>query len=537
MSELPQSWSRASFDETFSVISDQGRRLPESDYKQQGTFPVIDQGEKQIGGYTDNAALVCHGPFPLIIFGDHTRRVKLVEQPFVVGAQGIKLLGPSTAFSPKFLFYQFPVLELPDRGYSRHFQFVRKLQFITAPLPEQARIVAEIEKQFTRLDDAVAALKHVQANLKRYRASVLKAACEGRLVPTEAGLARKEGRDYEPASELLKRILAERRAKWEADQLEKMIAAGKPPKDEQWKENYRAPEPPDSFDLLQVPTGWTWASIDQLAAEEDYALAIGPFGSNLKVSDYTSTGVPLVFVRNIRTGDFSDDSSKFISQQKAQELRPHGIRSGDLLITKMGDPPGDVCIYPDDRPQAVITADCIKLRLHPFLSSKRFFEMALSSESSQKQILLRTKGVAQLKVSLARFKTVAVPLPPEPEQFRIAAEIERRFSILADAVRELEHQIMRANRLRQSILKRAFVGKVVPQDPSDEPASVLLERIRAERARAQEQKQKTPEATNAASPLDGQRRKPGPPARAAVTRDGLGRRTKKLAQPAKAGKG
>ena len=80
------------------------------------------------------------------------------------------------------------------------------------PLPEQHRIVAEIEKQFTRLDASVAALKRVQANLKRYRASVLKAACEGKLVPIEAELARTEGRDYEPADQLLERILSERRA-------------------------------------------------------------------------------------------------------------------------------------------------------------------------------------------------------------------------------------------------------------------------------------------------------------------------------------
>ncbi len=108
----------------------------------------------------------------------------------------------------------------------------RTVQEIPLPLPprsEQDRIVAEIEKQFTRLDAAVAALKRVQANLKRYRAAVLKAACEGRLVPTEAELARKEGRTYETGEQLLARILKERRAKWEADQLAKMHASGKPP--------------------------------------------------------------------------------------------------------------------------------------------------------------------------------------------------------------------------------------------------------------------------------------------------------------------
>src|SRR5207244_11956956 len=115
-----------------------------------------------------------------------------------------------------------------------------------APEHEQLEIASEIEKQFTRLDAAVAALKRVQANLKRYRAAVLKAACEGRLVPTEAELARKEGRSYETGTQLLARLLNERRAKWEADQLAKMHASGKSPKNDDWKRKYKQPEPTDT---------------------------------------------------------------------------------------------------------------------------------------------------------------------------------------------------------------------------------------------------------------------------------------------------
>ena len=114
-----------------------------------------------------------------------------------------------------------------------------------APLPEQRRMVAEIEKQFTRLDASVAALKRVQAHLKRYRASVLKAACEGRLVPTEAELARSEGRDYERGDRLLKRVLAERRARWEAQ--------------EKRRGKYKEPVAPDTSELPELPElpeGW-----------------------------------------------------------------------------------------------------------------------------------------------------------------------------------------------------------------------------------------------------------------------------------------
>ena len=122
-----------------------------------------------------------------------------------------------------------------------------------------AEIVAEIEKQFTRLEAGVAGLRRVQANLKRYRAAVLKAACEGKLVPTEAELARQEGRTYETGAQLLERILSERRRKWSG------------------KGKYKEPEKPDVINLPSLTAGWTWASPEQLSSGEKYSFSIGPF--------------------------------------------------------------------------------------------------------------------------------------------------------------------------------------------------------------------------------------------------------------------
>ena len=191
---------------------------------------------------------------------------------------------------------------------------LKELLFPLAPLFEQQAIVAEIEKQFTRLDQAVASLKRAQANLERYKASVLKAACEGRLVPQDP--------DDEPAEKLLDRILAERRARWEEQEWQKLVikaqkkvaqarrkAASRParlsdlepeewqdlpeaeyarylPKNDKWKEKYKEPEALDTADLPELPNGWVWATVEQLASAKARSIQSGPFGSNLLHSEF-----------------------------------------------------------------------------------------------------------------------------------------------------------------------------------------------------------------------------------------------------------
>ena len=208
----------------------------------------------------------------------------------------------------------------------------RTVADIPLPLPsldEQRRIVDEIEKQFTRLDAAVEALRRVQANLKRYRASVLKAACEGRLVPTEADLACAEGRDFESADVLLQRIHKERRRKWEEDQLGKFEAKGKPPKDEKWKAKYKEPAAPDVSELPELPEGWCWASADQIATKIVDGTHHTP--------TYIEAGVPFISVKDVRDGRLHFDDCKFISTEEHSELSKRcKPEQGDLLITKSG---------------------------------------------------------------------------------------------------------------------------------------------------------------------------------------------------------
>ena len=339
-----------------------------------------------------------------------------------------------------------------------------------APLAEQHRIVAEIEKQFTRLDASVAALKTVQANLKRYRASVLKAACDGKLVSTEAELARAEGRDYEPSARLLERILAERRERWESQ--------------EKRRGKFKEPVAPDTFALPGLPEGWVWTTVEQMVALEANAITDGPFGSNLKTSHYTDDGPRVIRLQNIGDGTFID-AYAHISWEHYAAFVKHKVEAGDLVIAALGEALPRACVIPSTVGPAIVKADCIRYKPAESVAMAAFLNYALNNEETRKRTASIVHGVGRPRLNLKEIKATVLPLPPLAEQYRIVAEVERRLSVIHQTEAAVEANLTRAERLRQSILKQAFSGNLVPQDPNDEPASVLLERIRAEREAAE----------------------------------------------------
>lgn len=358
----------------------------------------------------------------------------------------------------------------------------RTVEDIPLPLPplsEQHRIVAAIEEQFTRLDAAVAGLKRTQANLKRYRAAVLAAACSGQLVPTEAELAAREGRSYEPADQLLQRILQERRERWEADQVAKMQAQGKAPKNDGWKSKYKEPTTV-GYKLSDLPTGWTSATIDQLAADELNAITDGPFGSNLKTEHYRPNGPRVIRLQNIGDGSFVD-AKAHISEDHYRSLAKHRVVEGDLVIAALGETLPRACVIPSWLGPAIVKADCVRFSPNAGLAAVSYLNAAVNDESTRKRTESMIHGVGRPRLNSKGIRAVTLPIPPRIEQERIVAEVHRRFSVIEQLEQTTEHALARAERLRQSVLRRAFEGKLVPQDPTDESADVLLERIREER--------------------------------------------------------
>lgn len=363
-------------------------------------------------------------------------------------------------------------------------EFLAQVQIPLPPSTEQRRIIGEIEKQFTRLEAAVGALKRVQANLKRYRASVLKAACEGRLVPTEAELARAEGRDYEPADKLLARILKERRARWEADQLAKMHTAGKPPKDDKWKAKYKEPAPPDPINLPRLPEGWLAASMDQITTQ------VGDVDHRMPTP--ASSGIPYISTKDFYGENGIDfDHAKRISPRDyaalARKIRPE---PEDILLSRYGTV-GEVRKVVWDVEFQASYSIAIAKPLQAMVTTD-YVVLALKSEVVQAQMRRDIRASSQPDLGLEYIRKLALPLAPLAEQQRIVAEVERRLSVIDELEAVVETNLKRAERLRQAILKRAFEGKLVPQNPSDEPAGILLERVRAERARLEPQRRRRP---------------------------------------------
>ncbi|MHB8481689.1 MAG: restriction endonuclease subunit S [Nitrospiria bacterium] len=347
-----------------------------------------------------------------------------------------------------------------------------------APFSEQHRIVEEIEKQFTRLDVAVEALKRVRENLKRYRASVLKAASEGRLVPTEAELAKKEGRSYEPAEVLLKRILKERRDKWEAGQLAQIKAKGKLPKDEKWKEKYIEPAQPDTANLSKLPEGWAWATSRTLSS-------FVTSGSRDWKGFYSNAGALFIRTQDINKNKLNLDNVAFVSLPEKVEGKRSLVQKNDLLIIITGANVGKVASVDKEIPEAYVSQSVALVKL-VLPEMAKFIHMSMIAQGAGKtQLENLVYGMGRPVLSLENVQDLILPIPPLKEQDRIIAEADRRFSVLEELNTILETNLKKADRLRQAILKLAFEGKLVSQNPNDEPASVLLDRIREERIKSE----------------------------------------------------
>jgi type I restriction enzyme, S subunit len=338
------------------------------------------------------------------------------------------------------------------------------LDFPLAPLREQLRIVAKIEELFTRLDDSVETLKKIQLQLKQYKQSVLKSAFEGKLTAEWRGAHKSE---LEPASVLMEKIQAERRKSGKYKELPTL----------------------DTKDLPELPETWEWLQAEGLC--HFITKGTTPKPNEL----FSEQGeIPFIKVYNLTDSGLLDFSVKptFVSRDTHyHKLARSKIFPGDVLMNIVGPPLGKVSIVPNFFPEWNTNQAVAIFR--PLIGyNNKFLSFALLNHSVLSWAKKRAKATAgQFNLTLEICRDLPLPLLSLNEQMKIVEKIERCFSVADEIERTVEQSLKQSERLKQSILKRAFEGKLVPQNPADEPADKLLERIKAERTKMNMKQGKT----------------------------------------------
>jgi len=428
---MREDWIEIQYKKVVGKISTSKQKLKQSEYLQTGKIPVVDQGQQLIGGFTDDEYRVLDCKLPVIVFGDHTKIVKLINFPFAPGADGTKVLEPINCIIPKYLAFLTEVLafKIKDKGYARHYQHIEKELLPITSLPIQRAIVQKIESYFDLLEKGIADLKTAQEQLKVYRQAVLKKAFEGEFT--------KEWRMYNK----------QKRADWK------------------------------SYKLGEVLN-----TID------------GDRGINYpKKNEFLSDGYCLFLTtKNVRLGQFVFEENQFITQEKDNTLKGGKLKRNDVVITTRGTL-GNVAIYDDSIPfnHIRINSGMLILRVNDEKQlSQHFLMRFINSPLFFQQLKSKQTGTAQPQIPANILREIEIYIPKDvAEQKQIIKEIESRLSVCDKVEENISESLEKAEALRQSILKKAFEGKLLSeeeiakckQEADYESASVLMERIKKEK--------------------------------------------------------
>ena len=353
------------------------------------------------------------------------------------------------------------------------------------PLSEQRRIVAKIEELFSELDKGVESLKLAREKLRVYRQAVLKDAFEGKLTAQW----RKNNLDkLEKPEQLLAHIKHAREAnyqqqfeEWEAT-IEEWEASSKSGKKPQRPKRLCEPKGLSSNNFLGLPEGWYWFSLSAIAGN----IQIGPFGSLLHKHDYSVGGTPIVNPSHIRYEGIEPDRMLTVSAEKLHKLSKYVLHEGDIVIGRRGQM-GRCAVVTVAEAGWLCGTGSLFVRLLSSMNP-RFYSWVLRSQRVKDFLAASSIGTTMQNLNEGILHRVSVPVCSRYEQDETVKEIERRFSMLDQLEAAIDAEIAKSATLRQSILTKALSGQLVPQDPHDESASVLLERIRAEKEKTEKNK-------------------------------------------------
>ncbi len=454
---LTKDWISVDYTQSFSQESTSNKKVKTKDCNAGGTFPVVDQGQKNICGYIDDQDKVIEVETPLVIFGDHTRLIKWIDFNFVPGADGTKVLKPKNIFDPRFFYYQMRSIDLPDKGYSRHFKFLKEIDFKVPPLNEQKRIAKKLDELLATVESIKTRLDNAPTIIKRFRQSILAAATSGKLTEEWRG---ENKYSNNPGKEFLKNDLKIRYERFLIDQ-EKLILARKIKKVKKFKE-------PTGADInirkINVPDSWVVASVSQAADCLD----------NLRIP-----------IKKENRESSHGTYPYFGANGEVDRVDDFIIDDDIVLVTE------DETFYGREKPIAYkFIGKCwVNNHVHVLRATNSTTSSYLYYSLMYYNVIPWLTGTTgRAKLSQGALNALPIGIPSLEEQKEIVSQVESLFA-LADTLEEkIESAKKRVDKLTQSILAKAFRGELVEQDPNDESAEKLLERIKAEQEKEKPKK-------------------------------------------------
>jgi type I restriction enzyme S subunit len=466
---MREDWTECCFEDLLDYEQPTKYIVKSTNYNDSYEMPVLTAGKTFIKGYTNETDGIFEN-LPTIIFDDFTTATQYVNFKFKVKSSAMKILVPTSKLvNMPLSYYAMQVNRVRSDTHKRYWISVfAKKKFLLPPLVEQKAILKKIEELFSSLDSGIADLKKAQDQLVVYRQAVLKKAFEGELT--------KEWRDNNPYSMVAfsKKIKKEKK-----DAIKSKLI----PKSDYF------PDFEDKELTYKTPKNWISLPWKTTTSNNKYAMKRGPFGSALKKEFFVEKGI-VVYEQGHAINDEPFRHRYYITTEKFEELKAFKTKGGDMIISCSGATLGRICLLPHNADIGVINQALLKIDLDENILFKKFFIMLFRSETFQRMIFAKSLGTAMPNmIGMKELKEIPIPIPSIQEQHQIIKEVENRLSVCDKVEENIKESLQKAIALRQSILKKAFDGKLLSAEEIEkckqhndyEPASVLLERIKAEK--------------------------------------------------------
>jgi predicted ATPase len=408
----------------------------------------------------------------------YLRKIARVDRdyPNPVASTGFAVIRPVEGVLSEFLYYQFLSNEfsLPLNALQSGTSYpavrardILSQAVVIPPTAEQERIVSRIRTSFSALQRAEAATSRARDRLERYRTAVLSAASSGEL--TREWRARRS--DPENGQAFLATILKKRRARWETTVTNSRTNIKK--ESDSHKRTYPTPLEPNIAGHRPLPSGWTWASADQLTdATRPITYGVIKLGSDVR------NGTPVLRSSDVKHLRLNLDGVKRVAKRIAAAYARTTLRGSEVLVTIRGSLGGVVAV-----PRACagfnISREVAMLALvDPRTSMATAYFIAAAP--AQDWLRSRAKGIAYTGINIETLRALPLPVPPLSEQLQIAEIVRQRLLAAERLTHTLARQLERSRATKTALLRDAFAGRLTSQEPADEPAEAILTRAHSE---------------------------------------------------------